>query len=120
MRKEIKIKMKNNILMVFLIIILVVIPQIVSSQEDDDENYYRPDEGFVPDKETAIKIAEVIWLPIYGDNIYENQPFNAVLSADKKIWTVKGTFDNKYILGGVPYAKIRKKDGKIIGVYHTK
>lgn len=119
MRKENNVKMKINMLVLFLSILLMVIPQFINAKEGT-EGYYIPEEGFVPDKETAIKIAEAIWLPIYGEKIYEKQPFIATLSDDKEIWTVKGTLGKKLMLGGVPYAKIRKKDGKILEVYHTK
>ena len=33
--------------------------------------------NYVPDKITAIKIAEAVWLPIYGNSIYEKKPFVA-------------------------------------------
>ena len=29
-----------------------------------------PEHDYVPNKNTAIKIAEAIWLPIYGESIY--------------------------------------------------
>jgi len=29
-----------------------------------------PEQGFVPNVNTAINIAEAIWLPIYGESIY--------------------------------------------------
>lgn len=75
------------------------------------------DEDYVPNKETAIKVAEAIWLPIYGEKIYTKQPFVAELN--EKIWLVKGSIP-KNSLGGVPIIKIRKSDCKIICVTHTK
>jgi hypothetical protein len=48
------------------------------------------DMDFVPDKKTAIKIAEAIWLPIYGEDIYSQKPFVAQLINDK-YWEVTGT-----------------------------
>lgn len=74
-------------------------------------------DGYVPDESTAIKIAEAIWLPIYGDKIQENKPFRASLSGDS-IWVVTGTVHTSE--GGVPFALIQKKDGKILDVYHEK
>lgn len=73
---------------------------------------------YVPNEETAIKIAEAIWLPIYGKSIYEKKPFKAIL-INNEIWKVQGTY-NFEKLGGVPYIEIRKKDCKIIKVTHGK
>ena len=73
---------------------------------------------YVPNKETAIKIAEAIWLPIYGDEIYEKKPFVARLK-NANIWIVEGTLDKEEV-GGVPYIEIQKKDCKILKVYHGK
>lgn len=74
--------------------------------------------GYVPDEATAIKVAEAIWLPIYGNDIYDKQPFQAKLSNDS-IWIVEGSLRPDE-LGGVPYAEIQKSDCKIIKVIHTK
>jgi hypothetical protein len=72
----------------------------------------------VPNQETAIKIAEAIWFPIYGNIIYETKPFQATLLKNK-IWKVEGTCI-KGDSGGVPTIFINKKDCKIIDMYHTK
>lgn len=72
--------------------------------------------NLVPDAETAIKVAEAIWHPIYGDKIKRKKPFTAVLK--EEIWEVKGTLHTQK--GGVPYIKIQKSDCQILEVYHTK
>jgi hypothetical protein len=49
-----------------------------------------PKEGLVPDKETAIKIAEVILFRLYGEkNITTQKPY--VVTQDENIWWVCGT-----------------------------
>ncbi len=90
--------------------------------------------AFVPDSATAIKVAEAIWLPIYGERIYEQKPFVAHLVGDS-IWVVQGsikgrkngfdtsssgaiTFTISY--GGVLNAEIRRSDCKVIRVFHSK
>ena len=73
---------------------------------------------FVPNSKTAIKIAEAIWEPIYGNSIYSKQPFIASLIGDT-IWTVRGTLP-KGRKGGVPYIEIRKDNSTIIKVTHGK
>jgi hypothetical protein len=49
-----------------------------------------PKEGLVPDKGTAIKIAEVILFRLYGqENITSQKPY--VVTQDENIWWVCGT-----------------------------
>jgi hypothetical protein len=59
-------------------------------QISSDVEGYRPPNGFVPDKETAIKIAEAVWLPIYGESVLSQKPYEVML-IDEKIWIVEGT-----------------------------
>ena len=78
--------------------------------------------GYVPNAQTAAKIAEAICLPIYGDNIYNEQPFKVTLEADS-IWHIKGTFKDPlfgYRAGGVVHVKVRKSDAKVLYVMHGK
>lgn len=76
-------------------------------------------EDYIPDEVTAIKIAEAIWLPIYGNKVLDKKPFRASLSKDKCNWIVKGSVP-KGELGGYPIIEIRKSDSKVIRVFHTK
>lgn len=97
------------------------------SQDDG----YIPKEGFVPDSTTAVKVAEAVWLPIFGNKIYDYKPFVAKLSEDKIVWIVEGSFhsepsrrEGNTIIhmrkGGVPHIEINKKDCKILKLYHGK
>jgi hypothetical protein len=79
---------------------------------------YRPSAGFVPDKETAVKIAEAVWLPIYGATVYKEKPFFVELVEDS-IWAVSGTLPKGHV-GGVAYVEILKRDGRVLGVAHGK
>jgi hypothetical protein len=74
--------------------------------------------NYVPNEETAIKIAEAIWYPIYGKDILDKKPYVAKL-IDNKIWVVRRTMPDDYI-GGVPYIEIQKSDCKILKVTHGK
>jgi len=86
--------------------------------------------NYVPDKATAIKIAEAVWLPIYGQRIYKELPFQATLQGDT-LWVVTGTLNGPHgydsatgrltvTVGGVAYIEICKRDGKILIVEHGK
>ena len=79
---------------------------------------FHPKDGYVPGAGTAIKIAEAVWLPIYGKQIENEKPFKAHLK-DDMIWVVEGTLP-PHMLGGVAYAEIQKADGKILSVIHGK
>lgn len=46
--------------------------------------------NIVPNEETAIKIAEAVALPIYGNDILKERPFSARLINDS-IWIVNGS-----------------------------
>lgn len=82
---------------------------------------YFPEDGMVPNGETASKIAEAILLPIYGDEIYDQKPFGATL-IDDSTWIVYGYSGEEYntVYHGEALVKIRKSDGKIQCVLHTK
>ena len=77
-----------------------------------------PEEGYVPNKEVAVKIATAIWGPIYGENKIKNEaPYNVEL--DKGIWTVTGSLPKGW-KGGVALINIEKRSGKILRVSHGK
>jgi len=81
-----------------------------------DNNGYIPEQGFVPDKATASKVAEAILFPIYGNEINYEKPFKVELK-DSSVWVVRGNFPEG-ALGGVAYIEIRKSDCKILKVTH--
>lgn len=81
--------------------------QLMNQTESDD---------YVPDEATALKIAEAIWLPIYGEKVLNEKPYVAELK--EGVWYVHGSL--KAEKGGVAYIEINKKDCKVLNVYHTK
>ncbi len=86
----------------------------------EKKHSYVPKEGFVPDAATAMKIAEAVWTPIYGEKeIAEQKPFRATLKED--VWTVLGSFNHPPSWsGGVAVAEISKTTGQILRVSHGK
>jgi NTF2 fold immunity protein len=106
--------MKNNYL-VLLGMIFFVFTSYMCSPSLAQKQVKR---DLVPDSLTAIKIAEAIWLPIYGEHIYESKPFKA-RSKDSTVWVVEGTLE-KGFYGGVPYIEIQRSDCKILKVTHGK
>jgi hypothetical protein len=74
--------------------------------------------GMVPDKETAIKIAESVWYPIWGSEIYTELPFVAELEGDT-VWEVRGSLPEGW-LGGTAVIRLRKSDAAVQNVWHEK
>ena len=72
--------------------------------------------GVVPDASTAIRIAEAVCIPIYGEQAVQHErPFDATL--EDEVWTVTGSLPDG-MLGGVAEVRISKQDGRILGVLH--
>jgi len=110
--------MKSKIIFIIIIVILIAI-LIVAFIKILSDNQEAHKGGVVPDEETATKIAEAIWLSIYGERIYNRLPFKADYNEKDDCWIVTGTLPENWA-GGVPEIKIRKSDCKIIYIRHGK
>lgn len=85
---------------------------------------YTPSAGFVPNAKTAVKIAEAVLEPVYGQRKLESEkPFTAQLESG--VWTVSGTLyckdsdgerTTKGCRGGAAIVKIAKPDGRILSM----
>jgi len=83
------------------------------------QHSYVPQEGFVPDKNTAIRIAEAVLDPIYGeDKIKAEEPLDAKLNEVGDTWIVWGHLPKPANRGGVAYIEISKADARILRVTH--
>ena len=79
---------------------------------------FRPDAGFVPDEATAIRIAEAVLIPIYGEKkVVSERPFSAKLKGH--VWHVEGYLPPG-AFGGVAEVSLDKRDGRILSVIHGK
>lgn len=101
---------------VLLCLFLTVIT--VPSTFAGDKHFYQPRDGFVPDETTAVRIAEAVLIPVYGEEKIKNErPFKAILRKD--IWIVEDSLPEGW-LGGVAIVEISKKDGRIYRMSHGK
>lgn len=101
-----KMSLKRSALISFFLVASI----FNSCDNDINQPHNDPNvDGFVPDGETAIRIAEAVWLPIYGSEIKYYKPF-AVELLDT-VWHVKG--DRGADFGGIIHLYISKKDAKI-------
>ncbi|HSP07311.1 MAG TPA: YbbC/YhhH family protein [Acidobacteriota bacterium] len=90
------------------------------SQAQSDSSV-QPKSGFVPNAETAVKIAEAVLVPVYGEKkILAERPFNAKLGGD--VWTVIGSLHcgAPHCVGGTAEVKISKSSGQILQMVHYK
>lgn len=101
-----------NIQKIFITIALVALFTVPTASQ----KYYKPRNGFVPDEKTAIRVAEAVLIPIYGEKrIKSEKPFSAKL--DHGVWTVTGAIADG-VEGGVAKIKISKSTGAVMSVTH--
>jgi hypothetical protein len=99
----------------------IVLPEVAYAETSNkvripEEEFAR--EGFVPDPDTAEKIAEVILTRFYGEaGTKSEKPLIAVLQND--IWIVRSTLPAG-ALGGTAEMHIRKGNGAILFLAHGK
>ena len=73
--------------------------------------------GLVPDKQTAVAIAEAVLFPIYGKNIIRKErPYQVTLVEGN--WIVEGAPLPKGFAGGVFRVVIRQRDACILEISH--
>jgi hypothetical protein len=83
-----------------------------------------PKDGYVPDETTAIRVAEAVFVPIYGEkHVRSERPFHATLKDG--VWIVKGSLGKAprpgdVVVGGTMMAEIERETGRIKSVYHMK
>ena len=101
----------------FIAVPLVALSSVLA-QETNPPHNYKPSQGYVPNAETAIRIALAVWEPIYGKKqIDSEKPYRATLKSG--VWIVEGSLPPGW-LGGVAIAEISASDGTILRVSHGK
>lgn len=120
-----------RILFILLIISLTLIVLSCKSKTDDiriNKQYSNEivlRNHAIPDTNTAVKIAEALWLANFGDYVLRQRPYEVNLErGTDTIWHIKGTayFSNEpnvLSFGGVAMLSIRSKDCKIIELNHS-
>ena len=115
--------MKHKKLIISILTLLLAISSLALGAEGIKKHNYKPKQGYVPDKATAIKIAVAVWIPIYGEkHIEREKPYRAILKDG--VWHVYGSLpkaaNGGVRVGGVAVAEIAKDDGHIIRISHGK
>jgi hypothetical protein len=83
---------------------------------DEDGRKYN---GYVPNALTAKKIAEAVWLPIFGSPVLDEKPYKVTVRGDS-VWIVEGVKNSGSRFGGTAYIEIEVKTGAILNVKHGK
>jgi hypothetical protein len=80
---------------------------------------FMPNGGFVPNERIALKIAKIVWEPIYGLKhlIWHRYKYKIRL-IDGNVWVIEGV-SRWGGNGGGPFIKIDKNKGTILEVTHT-
>jgi len=103
---------------------LVLLSSALGQGRRSDAGYV-PAGGYVPNEVVAVKIAEAVLIPVYGEeHIVSERPFHATLKDD--VWTVEGTLtcpDGKggtttICEGGTAEVKLSKRDARILSMIH--
>ncbi len=123
--------MKKSYIFVFSIMFISMGIFSTSAQiQSFNPPIFKPLKGYIPDAETAIRVAVAVWEPIYGKQQIQGQsPYKAKLSDG--VWTVTGSLpEDKTIIdengqelvivtvGGVALIEIVKDTGCILRVTH--
>jgi hypothetical protein len=113
---------------VSITLMTAIIPALAQQHGSTNKTHgFTPTDGFVPDSQTAVKVAEAVLIPVYGEKqICSEEPFTAELKG--AVWTVGGTLrcpDGKGGFttdcdGGVAVVKLSKTDGRVLFMLHYK
>ena len=100
------------------LIILLTVPVLVKCRPNESHAEWDISQGYVPDSTTAVQIAQILFVRVYGEKALKKKPFIATLK-NGRIWVIEGSIDEG-VDGGVPHIEIQKSDGRIINLYHYK
>lgn len=95
-----------------------------NAENPEPQSAVCPRADCVPDAKTAVRIAEAVLIPVYGEkHVIRERPLTARLDGDR--WIVKGTLPKgrragEIVAGGTAMAEIARRDGRILDVYHLK
>jgi hypothetical protein len=112
----------SSVFAMVLTVALLFVPNAKSRRQRDS---HVPKSGFVPDALTAVRIAEAVIAPIYGDEVIQKEkPLVAEPNERGDVWIVHGHppsgAGNAGWRGGVVVVEISKATGCILRVNHPK
>jgi len=110
---------RSTVIALIPALLLSLTPPAFGNDAPASPHSYIPQQGFVPDEATAIRIAEAVLFPVYGaDQIKREEPFTVTLQDD--IWTIEGKTLPRDVVGGVVFLQISKTDARVVRMTHGK
>ena len=97
-------------------------PDRIRQLREEKKFESKPENGYIPDARTAVRVAEAVLIPVYGARQIANErPFGATLAGD--VWTVSGSMHcritaKSVCVGGVGVVQISKTSGEILLLVH--
>ncbi|MDR0812420.1 MAG: YbbC/YhhH family protein [Oscillospiraceae bacterium] len=73
--------------------------------------------GSVGSVKEAKKLAESIWIELFGDSVTKKKPYRVFYDDINQVWLVQGTV---FFMGGGPNILIQKSDGKVLAIWQYK
>jgi hypothetical protein len=70
------------------------------------------------DKESAVKIAEIILVKVYGERVLRQRPWQ--VAETKSSFTITGTLPKPRAKGGVATIRISRRTAEVSGIEHGK
>src|SRR5579862_4165098 len=105
-----------------LLCVVLALVSLALGQNHQSNAPRGPASGYVPDATTAVKIAEAVLVPVFGEKrIAAERPFHATLEGD--VWSVEGTLycpdgtastPTHMCHGGTAVVKLSKTDARIL------
>jgi hypothetical protein len=74
------------------LIILIIVPVLVKCRPGVIQEEWDMSQGYVPDSTTAVQIAQILFVRVYGEKALKKKPFIATLK-NGVIWVVEGSID---------------------------
>ena len=115
--------MKKSVQVFVFILAMLAVSLAAAYNQSQPEPSFHPKDGFVPNAETAVRVAEAVLIPVYGEKqVLSERPFKATLEGDA--WSVEGALHcggaGKNCNGGTAVVKISKGSGQILLMAHYK
>lgn len=70
------------------------------------------------DEASAVKIAEAIFVKVYGERVLSERPWKTALEQDDSVYHIRGTL--KTTKGGVPEIRLKRSNAEVISICHGK
>jgi hypothetical protein len=104
-----------GLLILFTVLLCTILFLSIDNKKETNLNFSK---NYVPNSKIALRIAKIIWNPIYRWKNTLFCKYNIEL-VDHEIWVIEG-IKNLPIAGGGPYIRIKKSTGEILEVSYTK